>query len=183
MKIKLFVSASLIAISAIISGCGGGSDEDIDYPQAIAAFVEHPTYCQALIGGRGGIRMDEYSDTKPQDAEATAAFLAILEAPNLSIPQRNSVSPTLVGKCRQKISPIDYQQAIAAFVEHPTYCQALIDGRGGIRMDEYSYSKPQDAEATAAFFAILDAPNLSMPQRNSVSPMLVGTCRQKISQS
>lgn len=104
MKLKL-QSLSPIAIaaaSALFSACATAAP--IDLQSAVRTFVDHPTHCQALIDGRGGMRLDEHSTSKPQDAEATAAFLSILEAPNLSQPERNSVPPMLVGKCRQKLT-------------------------------------------------------------------------------
>lgn len=103
MKLKS-MSTIAIAAAAAFSACSMAAGAAIDLQAAVRTFVEHPTHCQALIDGRGGMRIDEHSNSKPQDAEATAAFLSILEAPNLSQPQRNSASPMLVGKCRQKLA-------------------------------------------------------------------------------
>ena len=104
MKLKSISTIAIAAAAAIFSACSTAAPAAIDLQAAVRTFVEHPTHCQALIDGRGGIRMDEHSRSKPQDAEATAAFLAILNAPDMSMPQRNSVSPILVGKCRQKLA-------------------------------------------------------------------------------
>lgn len=104
MKLKSISTISFAAAAAAFSACSTAAPAVIDLQTAVRTFVEHPTHCQALIDGRGGMRMDEHSYSKPQDAEATAAFLSILEAPSLSQAQRNSVSPMLVGKCRQKLA-------------------------------------------------------------------------------
>lgn len=105
MKLQSLSPIAIAAAAALFSACSTAAPAaSFDLQSAVRTFVEHPTHCQALIDGRGGMRMDEHSNSKPQDAEATSAFLSILEAPNLSQPQRNSVSPMLVGKCRQKLA-------------------------------------------------------------------------------
>lgn|ERR1035437_202112 len=43
----------------------------------------------------------------------------------------------------------------ASFVEHPTHCASLLDGRAGIVLDAKSCSKKQDDVATLAYRSLL----------------------------
>lgn len=42
-----------------------------------------------------------------------------------------------------------------SFVEHPTHCASLLDGRAGVVLDAQSSSKKQDNEATLAYHSLL----------------------------
>lgn len=71
---------------------------DNSLSEAMDKFLNHPTYCKALLEGRAGIRMGDKADSS-QDTQATDEFKKILAKAN---DKKDIVARSLVSLCTEK---------------------------------------------------------------------------------
>ena len=88
--------ALVATAAALLSTPSFATDHSLS--ESMDKFLSHPTYCEALLEGRAGIRMGDKTDSNP-DTEATDEFKRILAKAS---DKKDIIARSMVSLCSEK---------------------------------------------------------------------------------